>query len=115
MRVTTVGVNFIARYPGRTFQPYVAVGVGAAIAHIGDTATVRSDTDVPPAWNVLAGLRAFMTPKIAVFREYKYTGATFKFDQAFGALVVSAETTEHSMSLADCRITSRKENRPCLA
>ncbi len=86
MRVTTVGANFIARYPGRTFQPYLGAGIGAAIAHIGDTATVRSDSDVAAAWNVLAGLRAFITPKIAIFGEYKYTGATLKFDQAFGDL-----------------------------
>lgn len=84
LRVTTVGANFIARYPGRTVQPYVGVGIGAAIAHLGETATVRSDTDVAAAWNVLAGLRAFITPRIAVFGEYKYTGATFKFDGAFG-------------------------------
>ncbi len=83
-RLTTVGVNFIARYPGRTLQPYVGAGVGAAIAHIGDTATVRSDTDVAVAWNVLVGLRAFITSKIAVFGEYKHSGATLKFDQAFG-------------------------------
>ncbi len=86
MRVTTAGVNFIARYPGRTFQPYVGAGVGAAIARIGDTPTVRSDTDVAVAWNVLAGLRTFVTPHIAIFGEYKYTGATFTFDQAFGDL-----------------------------
>ncbi|MBI5671890.1 MAG: porin family protein [Nitrospirae bacterium] len=86
MRVTTVGVNFIGRYPGRTLQPYVGAGIGAAIAHIGDTATVRSDTDVAVAWNVLVGLRTFITPKIAVFGEYKHTGATLKFDQAFGDL-----------------------------
>lgn len=85
MRVTTVGANVIARYPGRTFQPYIGAGIGAAIAHIGKTATVRSDTDVSTAWNVLAGLRAFITPTIAVFGEYKYTGATLKFDQAFGS------------------------------
>ena len=86
MRVTTVGANFIARYPGRTFQPYAGAGIGAAIAHIGDTATVRSDNDVAAAWNVLAGLRAFITPKIAIFGEYKYVGATLKFDQALGDL-----------------------------
>ncbi|OQW37652.1 MAG: hypothetical protein A4E19_13340 [Nitrospira sp. SG-bin1] len=85
-RVTTVGANIIARYPGRTFQPYVGAGVGAGIAHIGDTATVRSDSDVAAAWNILAGLRAFVTPHIAVFTEYKYTGATFDFDEAFGPL-----------------------------
>lgn len=86
MRVTTVGANLIARYPGRTVQPYIGAGIGAAIAHIGDTGTVRSDTDVAAAWNILAGLRAFVTPHIAVFAEYKYTGATLKFDEAFGDL-----------------------------
>ncbi|MBH0204045.1 MAG: outer membrane beta-barrel protein [Nitrospira sp.] len=83
MRVTTVGVNFIARYPGRTFQPYVGAGIGAGIAHIGDTSMTRSDSDVAAAWSVLVGLRAFVTPKIAVFGEYKYTGASLHFDQAF--------------------------------
>jgi opacity protein-like surface antigen len=82
LRITTVGVNFIARYPGRTLQPYVGVGVGAAIARIGDSIVLRSDTDVATAWNVLVGLRAFVTSNIAIFTEYKYTGATFKFDQA---------------------------------
>lgn len=81
-RVTTVGVNFIARYPGRTLQPYVGAGVGAGIAHIGNTTFVQSGTDVAAAWNVLFGLRAFVTSKIAVFGEFKHTGATFKFDQA---------------------------------
>ena len=83
-RMTTVGVNFLARYPGRTFQPYAGVGVGLAIAHIGDTATVQRETDVSTAWNVLAGLRAFVTPHVAVFAEYKYMGAALQFDQAFG-------------------------------
>jgi opacity protein-like surface antigen len=83
LRVTTVGVNFLARYPGRTFQPYVGVGVGTAIAHLSDTATVQSDTDVTSGWNVLAGLRGFVTPYVAIFTEYKYTGATLRFNQAF--------------------------------
>ena len=85
-RMTTVGVNFIARYPGRTFQPYIGAGIGAAIAHIGKTSTVQSDTDVSAVWNVLVGLRTFITPTIALFGEYKYTGATLQFDQAFGDL-----------------------------
>ena len=84
LRVTTVGVNFLARYPGRTFQPYVGVGVGTVIAHLSDTATVQSDTDVTSGWNVLAGLRGFVTPYVAIFTEYKYTGATLRFDEAFG-------------------------------
>lgn len=86
LRMTTIGVNFIARYPGRTIQPYIGAGIGAGIAHIGTTPTVQSDTDVSPVWNVLVGLRAFITPTIALFGEYKYTGATLQFDDAFGNL-----------------------------
>ena len=46
MRVTNVGINLIARYPGVTFQPYIGIGTGAAIARIGDSATTKGDTDV---------------------------------------------------------------------
>lgn len=84
LRVTTIGVNILARYPGRTFQPYVGVGVGTAIAHLSDSTTTQSNTDVASGWNVLVGLRAFVTPQVAVFTEYKHTGATLRFDQAFG-------------------------------
>ena len=86
LRVTTVGVNLLARYPGRTFQPYAGVGVGTVIAHLSDSATTQSDTDVTSGWNVLAGLRAFVTPYVAVFTEYKYVGTTLRFDQAFGSV-----------------------------
>jgi opacity protein-like surface antigen len=85
LSLTTVGLNFIARYPGRTFQPYAGGGVGIVIARLGDSPTTQSDTDVASGWNVLAGLRAFVTPYVAIFTEYKYTGATLRFDQAFGA------------------------------
>ena len=83
-RLTTVGANVIARYPGRTFQPYIGAGIAVGIAHIGNSAAVRSDTDVTAVWNVSAGIRAFVTPKIAVFSEYKHTGASLRFDRAFG-------------------------------
>jgi opacity protein-like surface antigen len=83
MRVTTAAVNFIARYPGVTFQPYAGVGAAAVIAHIGDSPTTRSDSDVTGGLNVLAGIRAFVTPYVALFTEYKLTQATLRFDQAF--------------------------------
>lgn len=84
MRVTNVGVNLLARYPGVTFQPYAGIGVGAAIARIGESATTRGNTDVSSAVNVLVGMRAFITPYVAVYTEYKYSQSTFDFDQAFG-------------------------------
>jgi opacity protein-like surface antigen len=84
MRVTNVGVNLLARYPGVTFQPYAGIGAGAAIARIGDSATTRGSTDVASALNLLVGLRAFITPYVAVFTEYKYSQASFEFNNAFG-------------------------------
>lgn len=83
MRVTTAAVNFIARYPGVTFQPYAGVGAAAVIAHISNSPTTQSDSDVTGGLNLLAGIRAFITPYVAVFTEYKLTQATLRFDQAF--------------------------------
>jgi opacity protein-like surface antigen len=85
LSLTTVGVNLLARYPGRTFQPYGGAGVGTVIAHISDSATTRSETSVNAGWNLLAGLRAFVTPYVAVFAEYKYTGAQLQFEDCFVA------------------------------
>jgi len=83
MRVTNVGLNVLFRYPGQTFQPYVGFGGAALIAHIGDSPTTRSDSDVGFGINLLAGLRTFITPYIAVFTEYKFTQGTLIFDRAF--------------------------------
>jgi opacity protein-like surface antigen len=85
MRVTTVGINLLLRYPGQTFQPYVGLGGGALIARIDDSPANRSvsDSDVGPAFNLLTGIRAFVTPYVAVFSEYKYTQGTLSFDRAF--------------------------------
>jgi opacity protein-like surface antigen len=85
LRVTNVGLNLLLRYPGQTFQPYVGFGGAALIAHIAKTVDVQSDTDVGFGVNFLAGLRAFVTPYIAVFTEYKYTRGTLTFSEAFGS------------------------------
>jgi opacity protein-like surface antigen len=85
-RVTTVGLNLIARYPGRTYQPYIGIGGGVAIGHVGNSPTTTSDTDTSSSLQVLAGLRAFVTPRVALFTEYKYTDATFQFTGAFGSM-----------------------------
>jgi opacity protein-like surface antigen len=85
MRVTNVGINVLLRYPGQTFQPYVGLGGGVLIARIGDSPPNGSvsDSDVGSAFNVLTGIRGFVTPYVAVFSEYKYTQGTLTFDRAF--------------------------------
>jgi len=85
LRVTNVGLNLMLRYPGQTFQPYVGFGGAALISHISKTVDVQSDTDVGFGLNLLAGLRAFVTPYVAVFTEYKYTRGTLTFSEAFGS------------------------------
>ena len=86
MRVTNVGINLLLRYPGQTFQPYVGIGGAGLIARISESATTRSDSDVGFGVNLLAGIRAFVTPYVAVFTEYKYTQGTLTFNNAFGSV-----------------------------
>ena len=81
LRVTTVALNLVLRYPGETWQPYV--GGGPAFFNAKGTGTT-SDSDNGIGFNFIAGLRVFIIQHLAVFGEYKYFGATFKFDNAFG-------------------------------
>jgi opacity protein-like surface antigen len=60
-------------------QPYAGVGLGVFFARASDAAGSASDNGVP-GLNVLAGLRYFVTERVAVFGEYKYNRATFDFD-----------------------------------
>ncbi len=81
--ITNVGLNILLRYPGQTFQPYAGIGGAALIANLGQSPTTNSDSDVAFGFNLIAGLRAFVTPYIAVFTEYKFTQSDLVFDQAF--------------------------------
>jgi opacity protein-like surface antigen len=85
LRVTTIALNFIARYPGTRVQPYVGVGVGVFASRLAASATTASDSDVRTGLNFLAGIRCFMTPYVSLFTEYKLTQATLRYDNAFGA------------------------------
>jgi opacity protein-like surface antigen len=84
--VTNVGLNVLFRYPGRTFQPYAGIGGAALIARLGEAPGTQSDSDVGFGLNLVAGMRAFVTPYVAVFTEYKYTQSLLIFDQAIGSL-----------------------------
>jgi len=86
MAVTNVGVNVLLRYPGLTFQPYLGVGPGILIARLSQSPTTQQDTQVSIGFNFLTGIRAFVTPNVALFTEYKYTDAKFSFDGAFGSV-----------------------------
>jgi len=80
LRVAHFAVNVLARYPGETFQPYVGVGGGVNIAGLSETPnTYSDDVSAAPNLNLLAGMRAFVTERIALFGEVKHNRSTFKF------------------------------------
>ena len=81
--VTNIGLHLLLRYPGPTFQPYFGMGPAILVSRLGSSATTRADSDVTVGVNFLAGVRAFITPTVAVFTEYKYTLATLRFTDAF--------------------------------
>ena len=74
--VTTWGINAVARYPGKRLQPYVGAGLGIFFAKE-SFGRVSISKNWVPGLNVLAGVRGFVTPAIALFAEYKYNRATF--------------------------------------
>jgi opacity protein-like surface antigen len=84
--VTNVGANILLRYPGVTFQPYLGIGPGILIARLSRSATTEQDTQVSIGFNFLTGIRAFVTPNVALFTEYKFTDAKFGFNGAFGSV-----------------------------
>lgn len=85
LAVTNVAANILLRYPGVTFQPYLGVGPAILIARLSRSPTTEQDTEVSIGFNFLTGIRAFVTPKVALFTEYKFTDAKFGFNGAFGS------------------------------
>ena len=81
LRVTTVALNLVMRYPGEVWQPYIGGGPGF-FRTTGKADFSDSTTGV--GFSFIAGLRVFVIQHFAVFGEYKYFGGTFKFDEAFG-------------------------------
>jgi len=85
LAVTNVGANILLRYPGVTYQPYLGVGPGILIARLSRSVETQQDTQVSIGFNFLTGIRAFVTPNVALFTEYKFTDAKFDFNGAFGS------------------------------
>lgn len=83
LSVTNIGLHMLIRYPGLTFQPYGGIGPAIIVSHLGSSETTRSDSNVTVGLDLLTGIRAFVTPTIAVFTEYKFTLATLRFTDSF--------------------------------
>ena len=85
LAVTNIGANIVLRYPGVTFQPYLGAGPAILIARLSRSAETQQDTQVSIGFNFLTGIRAFVTPKVALFTEYKYTDGSLALAGAFGS------------------------------
>ena len=78
LRVTTAAFNFVARYPGSRFEPYLGIGPGVFWAELSNRG--ESVTAVIPGLNVIAGTRFFLTKWLAFYTEYKFNYAKFDFE-----------------------------------
>jgi len=78
VRVATWAVNWILRYPGERFQPYIGVGPGIFWGRMSGV-ELGTGSDTSLGLNALGGVRFFLFKRLAVFGEYKYNRVTFDF------------------------------------
>ena len=77
-------VNVIARYPGHQLQPYMGVGAGLGNSLLRTAPSAESV--YYPVFNVLIGMKVFLTEHLARFSEYKHARASVDFsDNQFKA------------------------------
>ena len=118
LRVTTIGVNFLARYPGRTFQPYAGVGVGAVIVHLSDSATTQNNTDVTSGWNVLAACVHSSPPMSPSLPNTNIQGPRYGSIRHLALEEALKVSTEHSMywsasPIISSRMLNKSASRSC--
>jgi len=78
VRVATWAVNWILRYPGERFQPYIGVGPGIFWGRMSGV-ELGTGSDTSLGLNALAGARFFFTKRLALFGEFKYNRVSFDF------------------------------------
>lgn len=79
--LTLAPANLVFRYPAKRLQPYVAVGPGIFFARLKDAQTGESQSSTRLGLNTQVGLRYFLAKHVALFGEWKYNYARFKFDE----------------------------------
>jgi opacity protein-like surface antigen len=79
--LTWAPINFVARYQIGQLEPYAGVGLGLFFARTKDGQTGESSSSTQPGLNAQAGLRYLITKNIAIFGEWKFNHARFKFDE----------------------------------
>lgn len=80
VRIVTTALNVLARYPHGRLQPYAGIGLAMVSATVSGPSLAVSDSS--PGLNLLAGAKFFLTERVAVFCEGRYTYASFQFEDA---------------------------------
>ncbi|HJR76187.1 MAG TPA: outer membrane beta-barrel protein [Nitrospiraceae bacterium] len=80
--VHSLAFNALIRFTGYQYkvEPYTGLGIGLNLGNISEGSFVP-EASFAPSFNVLAGTRYYITPKIAPFIEYKYNFAEFSFSR----------------------------------
>mgnify|MGYP003411395451 FL=1 len=81
--VHSLAFNALVRVTGYQYkvEPYAGLGIGLNMGNLSD-GNFRPEASFAPSFNVLAGCKYFVTPKIAPFIEYKYNFAHFSFSRS---------------------------------
>ena len=83
LRMTTWAANLVIRSPsmGDIFQPYGGMGLGLFLAK---GSNGISSSHISPGFQLVAGARILLTPKWALFGEFKFNRATIRFSEIRG-------------------------------
>lgn len=83
LRLTTWALNIIIRSPsmGDIFQPYGGMGLGLFLATSNDGI---SSSHISPGFQLVAGARILLSPKWALFGEFKFNRSTIRFSDIRG-------------------------------
>jgi opacity protein-like surface antigen len=78
--IHSLAFNALVRVTGYQYkvEPYAGLGIGLNVGNISG-GNFRPEASFAPSFNVLAGVKYFLTPQIAPFIEYKYNFAQFSF------------------------------------
>lgn len=80
VRIVTSALNILARYPHGRLQPYAGIGLAMVTATVSGPGLAVSDSS--PGLHLLAGAKFFLTERVAVYCEGRYTYASFQFEDA---------------------------------
>lgn len=81
--VHSLAFNALVRVTGYQYkvEPYAGLGIGLNVGNISN-GNFRPEASFAPSFNILAGVKYFLTPQIAPFIEYKYNFAQFSFNRS---------------------------------